>query len=101
MPPDASRAVVAFNRRVATADSLRIALVAPPMLAVPPPTYAGTERVVGALAEELHRRGHRVTLFAPGDSEVSAELVPTVPRYRAGMLGSVAASCASLREVLA
>jgi len=50
------------------------------MLAVPPPTYAGTERVVGALTEELVRRGHRVTLFAPGDSEVSAELVPTVPR---------------------
>jgi glycosyltransferase involved in cell wall biosynthesis len=50
------------------------------MLAVPPPTYAGTERVVAALAEELHRRGHHVTLFAPGDSQVSCELVPTVPR---------------------
>src|SRR4051812_7372599 len=63
-----------------TSDRLRVALVAPPMLAVPPPTYAGTERVVAALAEELHRRGHHVTLFAPGDSEVSCELVPTVPR---------------------
>ena len=61
-------------------DRLRIALVAPPMLAVPPPTYAGTERVVAALAEELHRRGHHVTLFAPGDSQVSCELVPTVPQ---------------------
>jgi hypothetical protein len=30
----------------------------------------------------------------------AADLVPTVPRYRAGMLGSVAAGCASLREVL-
>jgi glycosyltransferase involved in cell wall biosynthesis len=50
------------------------------MLPVPPPTYAGTERVVAALAEELHRRGHRVTLFAPGDSQVSCELVPTVPQ---------------------
>ncbi|MEO6349051.1 MAG: glycosyltransferase family 4 protein [Candidatus Limnocylindrales bacterium] len=61
-------------------DRRRIALVAPPMLPVPPPTYAGTERVVAALAEELHSRGHRVTLFAPGDSEVSCELVPTLPR---------------------
>jgi glycosyltransferase involved in cell wall biosynthesis len=60
--------------------SRRIALIAPPMLPVPPPTYAGTERVVAALAEELHRRGHRVTLFAPGDSQVSCELVPTLPR---------------------
>jgi glycosyltransferase involved in cell wall biosynthesis len=61
-------------------DRLRIALIAPPMLPVPPPTYAGTERVVAALAEELHQRGHRVTLFAPGDSQVSCELVATVPQ---------------------
>jgi hypothetical protein len=30
----------------------------------------------------------------------AAELVTVVPRYRAGLLGSVAASCASLREVI-
>jgi glycosyltransferase involved in cell wall biosynthesis len=60
--------------------SLRIALIAPPMLPVPPPTYAGTERVVAALAGELHRRGHKVTLFAPGDSSVDSELVPTIPQ---------------------
>jgi glycosyltransferase involved in cell wall biosynthesis len=61
-------------------DRLRIALVVPPMLPVPPPTYAGTERVVAALGEELHRRGHRVTLFASGDSEFSGELVPILER---------------------
>jgi glycosyltransferase involved in cell wall biosynthesis len=59
---------------------LRIALLSPPMLPVPPNTYAGTERVVAALAAELHARGHEVTLFAPGDSRVDAELVATVPR---------------------
>jgi glycosyltransferase involved in cell wall biosynthesis len=50
------------------------------MLPVPPATYAGTERVVDALVDELHRRGHRVTLFAPGDSTTPAELVPTIER---------------------
>jgi glycosyltransferase involved in cell wall biosynthesis len=50
------------------------------MLAVPPVSYAGTERVVGFLVAELHRRGHQVTLFAAGDSEVECELVPTIPR---------------------
>ena len=50
------------------------------MLPVPPPTYAGTERVVAALGEELHRRGHKVTLFASGDSEFSGELVPILER---------------------
>jgi glycosyltransferase involved in cell wall biosynthesis len=59
---------------------LRIAVVSPPMLPVPPATYAGTERVVAALLDELHRRGHRVTLFAPGDSVTDADLVPTVPQ---------------------
>ncbi len=58
-------------------DRLRIALVAPPMLPVPPPTYAGTERVVAALGDELRERGHEVTLFAPGDSEFDGELVET------------------------
>lgn len=47
------------------------------MLPVPPRTYAGTERVVGALGEELVSRGHDVTLFAPGDSEFSGRLVAT------------------------
>jgi|RhiMethySRZTD1v2_1073278.scaffolds.fasta_scaffold1059526_2 hypothetical protein len=32
--------------------------------------------------------------------KAAADLVPSVPRYRAGMLGSVAAACASLRVVL-
>lgn len=58
-------------------DRLRIALVSPPMLPVPPPTYAGTERVVAALGEELVARGHEVTLFAPGDSLFPGRLVAT------------------------
>jgi len=56
---------------------LRIALIAPPMLPVPPPTYAGTERVVAALGDALLARGHEVTLFAPGDSVFGGELVAT------------------------
>ena len=63
-----------------SSDRLRIALLSPPMLPVPPEKYAGTERVVAALADGLHRRGHHVTLFAPGDSQVDCPLVPTVPR---------------------
>jgi glycosyltransferase involved in cell wall biosynthesis len=58
---------------------LRIALVAPPAEAVPPAAYGGTERIVYELAVELHRRGHRVTLFASGDSAVPCELVPIAP----------------------
>lgn len=59
---------------------LRIGVLSPPMLPIPPARYAGTERVVAALVNGLAERGHRVTLFAPGDSQVECELVPTVPR---------------------
>jgi glycosyltransferase involved in cell wall biosynthesis len=58
--------------------SMRIAQVAPPFETVPPTRYGGTERVVSTLTEELVRRGHEVTLFASGDSQTTARLVPTV-----------------------
>jgi glycosyltransferase involved in cell wall biosynthesis len=46
---------------------------------VPPERYGGTERVVYELITELVRRGHDVTTFASGDSDVPGRLVPTVP----------------------
>ena len=59
---------------------MRIAQVAPPLESVPPFRYGGTERVVWTLTEELVRRGHDVTLFASGDSQTSARLVPVTHR---------------------
>src|ERR1700747_2246379 len=59
---------------------MRIAQIAPLMESVPPKYYGGTERVVSYLTEELVRLGHDVTLFASGDSETSAHLVPCVAK---------------------
>jgi glycosyltransferase involved in cell wall biosynthesis len=59
---------------------LRIAQVAPPLEAVPPIGYGGTERIVGELVVELDRRGHEVTTFASGDSHVPGRHIATVPR---------------------
>src|SRR5437870_7237664 len=58
---------------------MRIAQVAPLFESVPPKLYGGTERVVSFLTEELVRLGHDVTLFASGDSDTSAHLVPICP----------------------
>jgi glycosyltransferase involved in cell wall biosynthesis len=55
---------------------LRIAQIAPLAERVPPRKYGGTERVVAALTNELVHRGHDVTLFASGDSDTLANLVP-------------------------
>lgn len=59
---------------------MRIAQVAPLFESVPPQAYGGTERVVSYLTEALVNAGHRVTLFASGDSRTRARLVPVVPR---------------------
>jgi glycosyltransferase involved in cell wall biosynthesis len=59
---------------------VRIAQVAPLYESVPPKLYGGTERVVSFLTEELVRMGHEVTLFASGDSQTRARLVPGCPR---------------------
>ena len=58
---------------------LRIAQVAPPIERVPPDGYGGTERVIYELVSELSARGHEVTTFASGDSDVPGEHVETVP----------------------
>src|SRR5438876_1988506 len=67
------------DRHKGLTGMLRIAQVAPLYESVPPKGYGGTERVVSYLTEELVRQGHQVTLFASGDSETAAELVP--PRH--------------------
>lgn len=59
---------------------MRIAQVAPLYESVPPKLYGGTERVVSYLTEELVRQGHQVTLFASGDSQTEARLVPACDR---------------------
>lgn len=58
---------------------MKIALLAPIEETVPPKKYGGTETVVHTLAEELHRRGHDVTVFASGDSKLSCRVVPLTP----------------------
>ena len=59
---------------------LRIAQVSPLYESVPPQAYGGTERVVSYLTDALVTQGHRVTLFASGDSHTTAELVPMCRR---------------------
>jgi glycosyltransferase involved in cell wall biosynthesis len=58
---------------------MRIAQLAPLVEPVPPRGYGGTELVVSLLTDELVARGHEVTLFASGDSQTAARLMPIVP----------------------
>ncbi len=52
---------------------MRIALIAAPFIAVPPPEYGGTELFVGQLAEGLSKAGVDAVVYANGESTVQAE----------------------------
>ena len=57
---------------------MRIGLIAPPWLPIPPPKYGGTEAVIDRLARGLAAGGHEVLLFTTGDA--------TCPVQRASVL---------------
>ncbi|MBE0428624.1 MAG: glycosyltransferase family 4 protein [Thermoleophilia bacterium] len=53
---------------------MKIAMLAPPWIKVPPSRYGGIEWVVHYLTNRLVERGHDVTLFATGGSVTEANL---------------------------
>jgi len=54
---------------------LHIAQIAPPWVRIPPKKYGGIELIIKYLCDGLVNRGHKVTLFASGDSLTKAKLV--------------------------
>ena len=53
---------------------MRIALIGPPFIEIPPRRYGGTELFVANLASALHAGGHDVTVYANGDSSPPCRL---------------------------
>lgn len=53
---------------------LRIAQIAPLWVRIPPKKYGGIELIIYHLANKLVERGHKVTLFASGDSITKGKL---------------------------
>ncbi len=52
---------------------LKIALIAPPFISVPPAEYGGTELFVAQLAEGLRKTGIDVIVYTNGESKVQTE----------------------------
>lgn len=59
---------------------MRIAIVAPFEERIPPEKYGGTELIIFYLSQLLSEKGHKVYLFASGDSDTKARLIPIFPR---------------------
>ncbi len=63
---------------------MRIGIISPLEMRVPPVAYGGTELIVSLLTEEYVKRGHEVTLFASGDSVTQAKLVSICSHHLRG-----------------
>jgi glycosyltransferase involved in cell wall biosynthesis len=59
---------------------LRIAMLAPPWIPVPPPGYGGIEEVVALLTDALVDRGHDVELFCAPGSQSKAKVRTLLPK---------------------
>ena len=81
----AVRALPAGDARV---DRLRIAVLAPPWIPIPPPAYGGIEEVVDLLCEALVARGHEVTLFAAPGSHSAARVKSRLEAAHPDEIGS-------------
>ena len=53
---------------------MRIALIGPPFIEIPPRAYGGTELFIANLASALQADGHDVTVYGNGDSSPSCAL---------------------------
>jgi glycosyltransferase involved in cell wall biosynthesis len=63
-----------FSSNGGHGDPLRVGIIAPAWVPVPPPVYGGTELVVDNTARGLLAAGHDVRLFATGDSSCPVPL---------------------------
>lgn len=67
---------------------MRIGILAPPWIPIPPPAYGGIEEVVDVLACGLSELGHEVVLAAHPGSSCPVERIPVVGLASAGRIGN-------------
>ncbi|KQZ09224.1 glycosyl transferase family 1 [Agromyces sp. Root1464] len=66
---------------------MRIGIIAPPWIPVPPPAYGGIESFIDTLARAIVRTGHDVVLAASGDSTSPVERLPGFPPSGSDTMG--------------
>src|SRR4051812_14622079 len=79
--PDRERLAPSKERR------LRIAMLAPPWIPVPPPGYGGIEFVVALLCDALVEVGHEVDLFCAPGSSSTARVRPVLDEAHPNEIG--------------
>ena len=75
---------------------MRIALIAPPFIPIPPKRYGGTELFLASLARGLTKLGHRVVVYTNGESDIPSEVRWLYPSAQWPIEGELAES---LKEI--
>ncbi|KQZ85586.1 glycosyl transferase family 1 [Microbacterium sp. Root166] len=70
---------------------MRIGIIAPPWIPIPPTAYGGIESFIDMLAVELAEAGHDVVLAASGDSTCPVERLPGFPAADPAAIGTTSA----------
>ncbi len=78
---------------------MRIALIAPPFIPIPPRRYGGTELFLASLGQGLRNRGHEVVVYANGESEIPLEVRSIYPRAQWPTDGSLADTLKELNHM--
>jgi glycosyltransferase involved in cell wall biosynthesis len=68
---------------------LRVAIIAPPFISVPPKVYGGTELFIGQLAKGLQKMSIDVVVYANGESTVDTETRWLFPKAQWPIQGEV------------
>ncbi|GHJ05943.1 hypothetical protein TPA0907_03100 [Micromonospora humidisoli] len=88
------------SERPPSGPPLRVAMLVPPWLSVPPPGYGGLEQVVHGLVDALVGHGHRVTLFGAGRQHgTTADFVSTIDELQYDRLGESLPELAHLARI--
>jgi glycosyltransferase involved in cell wall biosynthesis len=73
---------------------MRIGMIVPPWIPVPPPGYGGIEEMAAALCRALTRAGHEVVLVGHPDSTAGDEQRTVIPTGAEGPIGTSATELA-------
>ena len=76
---------------------MRIGIIAPPWIPIPPTAYGGIESFIDTLARALHDAGHDVVLAASGDS---TSQVPRLPGFEPSDPAMMGVTAHELRHLL-
>jgi len=67
---------------------MKVGIIAPPWVPIPPLAYGGTELAIDTLARGLHEGGHEVTLFTTGDSTCPVPTKSHLPHAEGMKMGT-------------